>query len=336
MAPRASVLLPVFNGAATVERAVSSILVQDFYDLEIIAVDDGSTDGTGAILGRLAETDSRLRVISLQRNQGIVAALNLAASAARGDVLVRMDADDFAHPERVRLQLAALDADAPLDAVTCGVRHVSSTGAGMARYVEWLNGLKTPESIHRERFVESPVAHPAVAMRAAAFHEVGGYRDTPWAEDYDLWLRLLHRGPCIGSVPEVLLDWSDEPGRLSRASGRYSLERFADCRAHHLARVPSIARFGVEISGGGPTAKRLARALHAEGVRIHTFFDVHPRRVGAELDGVPVRGVGSMRPASPEAPVQLAAAGTPAARVRIRELLTSLGYIEGHSFFCVA
>ncbi|MFD1958687.1 glycosyltransferase family 2 protein [Novosphingobium panipatense] len=107
--PRVSVLLPCYNGAAYLEEAVRSILLQTFADFELIVVDDGSTDATADILARMGRRDPRLRVVR-QPNGGIVAALNTAIAHARGEYIARMDADDVSFPERFAFQVAWLDA----------------------------------------------------------------------------------------------------------------------------------------------------------------------------------------------------------------------------------
>ena len=106
--PSVSVIMPVFNVAAYVEEAVRSILEKTFSAFELILIDDGSSDETPAILDRLAGRDARIRLVH-QTNAGLVAALNLGLSLARGRYVARMDADDRAYPERLAEQFAFLE-----------------------------------------------------------------------------------------------------------------------------------------------------------------------------------------------------------------------------------
>lgn len=337
-APLVSVILPVRDGAATIAEALDSLLAQTLRDIEIIVVDDGSTDDTSATVAVYTARDSRVRVLRESVGHGIVYALNKGVEWASASFLARMDADDRCAPERLARQLAMLEADPTLAVVSCLVRLFGEVpdNAGMRRYVEWLNSVVTPEEIAAARFIESPVAHPSVMMRREALRDLGGYRDMPWAEDHDLWLRVLAGGWRIGKVEETLLEWRDSPGRLSRTDGRYSLEQFLACKAHHLARLPAVRERGVVLSGGGPTGKALARLLASEGVTIHAFIDVHPRRIGSRIGGVPVLGIDAIQPAGDSSPIQLAAAGSDGARGRIRGLLAERGYREGVDFFGVA
>ena len=112
-APLVSVVMPARNAAAFLREAIDSILTQTWRELELIVVDDGSTDDTRAIAEELGAADGRLRVISPGGSQnaksGLVAALNRGFSEARGDLVARMDADDLAYPDRIAQQVAYLD-----------------------------------------------------------------------------------------------------------------------------------------------------------------------------------------------------------------------------------
>lgn len=335
--PRLSVLLPVRDAAPTLEAAVESVLTQTWRDFELIAVDDHSTDASRAILERIAERDDRVRIIGAPAPGGIIAALRGAADAARGELLARMDADDRSRPARFERQIALLDDEPELAVVGCQVkieRLGEETGDGYRRYEAWLNACTTPEAIARERFIESPLAHPSVMMRRNACVAVGGYRDVGWAEDYDLWLRMIEAGHRCAKVPEVLLDWTDGPERLSRRDGRYSLENFQRAKAHFLARLPRVRRRGTVIWGAGPIGKGMARLLAEESVDVHAFVEVNPRQIGKTIHGIPVVDVENLT--SPESAVHLAAVGQPGGRDEIRRCATELGLTEGEDLLCVA
>jgi GT2 family glycosyltransferase len=272
----------------------------------------------------------------------LIAALQAAHRAARGRLLARMDADDIAHPERLAEQVAYLDEHRDVAVVGCRVRVTDVDGVapprgGFSRYQSWLNRLQTPEEHAAERFIESPLAHPSVVMRREAFESVGGYRDPGWPEDYDLWLRMFDAGMRVAKVPRALLTWRDRPDRLSRIDPRYARRQFQRAKAHYLARVASVRRRGVAISGGGANGKAMARLLAAEGVRVHALYDVSPRRIGRALeDGTPILDAEAMPEAARGAPIQLAAVAQPGGREAIREIATAHGYREGKDFFCVA
>ena len=329
---RVSVLLPFRNAAATIAGAVESLLAQRGVDLEIIAVDDGSDDESRERVGGFR--DGRLRLEENRGPKGIVGALETGRELAKSPWIARMDADDLAHPDRLAKQLQrAAQGDRP-DGVGCGVRLISPEGEGMQRYVDWSNSLVTAEEISRSRFIECPLIHPSMLIRAEALERAGGYRDVPWAEDHDLWLRMLARGSQFARVPEVLLDWRDDPGRLTRKDARYGDEARMAMRCHHLARLPGVAGCGVSIAGAGPIGKKLARGLREEGVRLHGFFEVNPRRIGETIHGAPVLGSDGIGTHWLDS-VLLGAVGVPGGREQVRKVAQASGRTEGADFWSV-
>ncbi len=332
--PRVSVLLPARNAEATLRPAVRSILRQSFRDLELVAVDDGSTDGTAAILAEAAEADPRVRVLR-GPGQGIVAALEAGRARCGGELIARMDADDVAHPARLAEQIAALDADASLDGLGCNVSMFpsQSVGEGMLLYVRWLNSLHRPEDVARERFVESPLVHPAVVLRARTLADAGGYVERGWPEDYDLWLTLIGRGARLGNLPAVRLFWRDHGRRLTRTDPRYGKERHVALKARHLAQGPLAARRSCAIWGAGKTGRALGRALGAEGIGIEWWVEVDAKKVGRTVRDAKVVGLDALPP--PGGPLLLVAVAARGARAEIRGDLHARGWREGRDYLAV-
>lgn len=337
MVPAVSVLLPVRDAAPWLEPCLRSLRRQTLRDFEVVAVDDGSSDGSLRILQEWAERDPRLHVISTPP-RGLVAALNTGLAACRAPLVARMDADDAAHPERLELQLSVLERDPKVDVVACGVRHVPvhRVGEGLRRYEAWLNGLQDHEAVLRERFVESPIAHPAAVVRRRSLEEVGGWRDPGWPEDYDLWLRLAQSGAVFAKVPRVLYFWRDHGRRLTRRHARYTKEAFLRAKAHFLARGPLRHAARTVVWGAGPTGRRLARALEREGVKPAAFVDIDPRLRGRTRRGVPVLDPEELPAWLVSGAVVLAAVASRGAREAIRSRLAAMGLVEGTDFWCCA
>jgi glycosyltransferase involved in cell wall biosynthesis len=335
--PAVSVVLPVRDAAPTLGEALDSLARQSLCDLQVVAVDDGSVDGSGDILDRRAAAEPWLEVVHTPP-RGLVAALNSGLSLCGARYVARMDADDISHPRRLELQARELDRRPGIGVVSCLVRHfpAPAVARGARLYEGWLNSLVTPEAIRRERFVESPVAHPSVMVRAEVLERVGGWRDAGWAEDYDLWLRLLEQGVRFSKVQRCLLLWREHGDRLTRTDPRYGRTAFMDCRAHYLLRGPLADRPPVVVWGAGPTGRRLARRLMDGGANLVAFVDIDPDKIGRRRHGVPVVGpedlAGLLGPAS----VVLAAVASRGARDLIRPRLVALGLEEGVSFWCVA
>ena len=341
MTPSVSVVMPVHNAESTLEAAVSSLQAQDLGDLEILMVDHGSTDGSAALMHLLARSDKRVRVLKCQGS--FVEASNLAWRSATGNLIARMDADDIADPSRLRKQRAFLLDHPNLAGCATQVRilrqgplgDLREADNGYRRYETWINSVLSPETLAAERFVDSPLPNPTVMLRREVLEEAGGYADPPWAEDYDLWLRLFEAGHQFGKVPEVLLDWIDGSTRATRTRERYSLSRFQQAKAHYLSRLPAVRESGVVVCGAGPTGKDMAKRLRQHGIALHAFLEVNPRQIGQRIAGVPVQDSTKADTFHGRA-IMLAAVGSAEGRKKVRTLLKTTGWTEGLDFFCVA
>lgn len=328
--PRVSVVLPFRDAGATLLDAVQSILRQDFRDLELIAVDDGSRDGSVVSLAGIA--DPRFRLIRNESTAGVVGATATGFRLSRSEWFARMDADDIAMPGKISSQLKAADGSAGV--ITCGVVPIDCQGDGMRRYVAWANGLADHEAMSRSRFIESPVINPTAMVRRDWMERMGGYHETPWAEDHDLWLRLFAAGCKFVRVPEILLRWRDSQDRLTRRDPRYGTEARSRMRAHHLKNLRGVAEHGVVIAGAGPIGKRLALDLRSEGVEVRGFFDVNPARIGETIHGAEVATADQMN-ARWRPSIMLGAVGLQGRRSLVREMALATGRREGDDFWAV-
>jgi len=194
------VVLPVRDGAAFVAEAVASILAQTCDAFELLVVNDGSRDATPAIIGDLAAHDRRIRVLT-QPPLGLVPALNRGLAEARGAYVARMDADDMAMPERLAIQVAALDAHQTVAALGSACHVIDRDGALLGkRYPP-----TEPAAIRCMLRRGNCMIHPTMMLRRAIVLEAGGYRAAfRHAEDFDLWLRLSE-GHDLMNLPECLL-----------------------------------------------------------------------------------------------------------------------------------
>ncbi|WP_224241815.1 glycosyltransferase [Hyalangium gracile] len=334
--PVVTVLLPARNSAPTVARAVESLLVGTLSDIRVLAVDDGSTDDTRGVLQGLAARDTRVEVLD-GGGRGLVAALQLALSQATSPYVARMDADDEALPRRLEASVAALEADSHLAGVGTAVelfREDQPVSPSLQAYAAWLNGLTTAEALFRERFIESPLCHPSVCLRREALLASGGWEHGNFPEDYALWLKLLHAGHGLRNLPEVLLRWRDSSGRLTRTDPRYDVRRFTWVKARYLALGPLAGGRSCTVWGAGPSGLTLTRFLREEGVAVQRLVDVHPRKVGTRIEGIPVVSPEQLGP--PAGELLLVCVGIRWAREEIRADLTARGWVEGVDFLCAA
>ncbi len=337
--PSVSVLLPVYNAAKTLPAALESLFRQTFADFEIIAVDDGSTDASPAILRAAAAEDSRLCPLYLD-HLGLVNTLQQGLAACQGEYVARMDADDLCSPERLEQQLEYLRTHPEISVVGCLVEILSleAEREGFARYAEWLNSLVDLQDIRRDIFVESPLAHPSTMLRREELLALGGYVDNGWPEDYDLWLRYFNAGKQFAKVPQALLQWRDDDERLTRTDSRYSVENFLRAKAHYLSQGPLRNRDAVFIWGAGQMGRRISKHLVRGGAPLVAFLDIDVKKIGATLRGLPIQAADEL----PNMfhvyrhPIVLAAVSSHGARPLIRARLDDWGLVETEDYWCVA
>jgi glycosyltransferase involved in cell wall biosynthesis len=237
-----SVVMAVYNGAASLARTIDSVLAQTEPDFEFVIVDDGSTDATASTLADYAARDPRIRVIT-QPNAGLTASLIRGCAEARAEVIARQDCGDRSHPERFARQLALLGEGHVF--VACATRYVTSEGDEL--YVADADGEEVRQSLLHDgpAKIHGIPSHPAAMFRRDAYVGAGGYRaQFRTAQDLDLWIRLARHG-TIGVVHEPLMEVTMEARGISGVA-----------RASQV-RLTAIA---VALRDGGDEARLLAEA----------------------------------------------------------------------------
>lgn len=215
--PRVSVVMSVYNGARDAPQAIDCILSQTYQDLELIAIDNGSTrDETRATLQSIAaeRADPRLRVICLDQNIGLAGALNHGIGLARGEFVARQDHDDISRPTRLEKLVALFDENPRLGlAGTRADIWVGDTPDGRAH-----DHPRDNIDLQFSLLFNNPFVHSSVMMRRSALDAVGLYttdaaRQPP--EDYELWSRIA-RSFEVANVPERLLVYREVANSMSR------------------------------------------------------------------------------------------------------------------------
>jgi len=212
-----SVLMPVFNAAAYLDKAIESILSQTHKNIELIIVDDGSTDPTAHICEYHLNRDPRISLFR-HAHSGIASSLNLALSRSSGNYIARMDADDISEPQRLELQLSYLLANP-------GLSLIGSQAVIIDDHDVVLGRVNKPVSHHlvtRLLKYQSPLIHPSLFATKASICSLGGYRDLI-AEDLDLLIRAKQSGYLIGNCPEYLLRYRSRESSLTASKSSENL-----------------------------------------------------------------------------------------------------------------
>lgn len=200
--PSLTVLMPVYNAGAFLREAVESILCQDYADFEMLAINDGSTDGSGVLLDEMARRDQRITVAH-QQNRGLVETLNRGFHLARAPLVARMDADDIAAPGRLGKQMAFMEEHPETGLLGGAFEIFSSTGVVVQRVEHPCSNAKIQSTLLNY----CCMGHPTVLVRRDLVLQAGGYRKVfQGCEDYDLWLRLAEK-TVLANLPDVLLQY---------------------------------------------------------------------------------------------------------------------------------
>ncbi len=331
---KVSVLLPFHNASPTLDVAITSLTTQTYQDLELLLVDNASTDDSADIARASARRDTRIRIIE-EPTVGIAHALNTGLRAASSELIARMDADDIAHPERLVRQVAHLNAHPEIGVLGTRTRFETTMvkSSGMAWFVSWQNNILLPRDHYVKRFVDAPLAHPTVIFRKELIDRFGAYSTEPLPEDHELWLRWMHHGVRFAKLPEELLTWNDHAERLSRTHANYSVDAFFSTKAKWIAawyKRKYADQRPIIIAGTSGLCRDRAAKLEREGLKVHAFTDVKKR----DVPGYSFLPHDELPPSGHALIISLISQrGT---GDRIADYLTSRGLAEGEDFILAA
>lgn len=210
--PRVSVIVAAYNAEAFLERTLASVLRQTFTDLELLVIDDGSTDGTARVVRRVMERDPRVHLIE-QANRGLSATRNRAIGESRGELIALLDHDDLWHPQKLARQIAVLDARPDVGLVSC----YSAVLDASQRCLGWRVGGDAQGDVYAEMLEWDMVSGGSVPLvRRAALETVGLFDEHLGSrEDWDIWIRLARR-VAFATVPQTLVGYTRSARSTSR------------------------------------------------------------------------------------------------------------------------
>lgn len=273
--PAVSVVMPVYNGVAHVGEALDSVLRQTFDDFEVVAVDDGSSDDSWAMLCRYAERDARIRAHRLPLNRGHHVASNTALDRAVGRFIVRLDQDDLAAPTRLARTVAVFEADPSIGLVHSHYVRLLPDGRRLVR-----TPPGSDAALRITQKFRNTVCHSALAVRSETLNALDErYRDLPGPQDYDLIVRLLRltRSHCI---PESLAVYRQESMAMTEQySDRMerAVEEISDGQLTEylpLERTGAARRmFNLTANDGDRQSVRNVRAVFARTVEVDPLID---------------------------------------------------------------
>ena len=230
--PLVTILIPCFNAVPFLKEALESIINQTYSNLEILCINDGSTDETGNILEKYAKIDKRIRVIHNETNIRLIKTLNKGIELANGEYIGRMDADDIAAPNRIEIQLEFLRSHPSVDIVSCGLWVISERGTMINKVIPRQH---TAVACFFASFFYVPIGHPELLAKANVFKE-NHFLEKDYAlhtEDYELWSRLLSNGYNLQNIDTLLHYFRINSKSVSRMFTQIQDANFVACAQKH-------------------------------------------------------------------------------------------------------
>lgn len=233
-----SVVVPTYERDDVLPRALDSVLAQTYPDVEVVVVDDGSTDGTAAVVAEYRARDERVRFLAHEDNRGPSAARNTGIEAAEGDVIAFLDSDDELRPRFVERSVETLD-ETPEDCVGTYVAKNVRRDGDLVRVLD-ADPTITAEALASTDGVDWDfVRAGGMAVEADVLEEIGGFdEEIRYHEDYDLWLRIAERSYVVEGIDEPLYDYHLHGDQLTDSPGTALVEgteALLEKQAHNLS-----------------------------------------------------------------------------------------------------
>ncbi|TNJ40946.1 glycosyltransferase family 2 protein [Phaeobacter sp. B1627] len=218
LAPAVSVILPVYNAQATLERSVASVLGQSFEDWELLLIEDGSQDGSAELCARLAVEEPRIRLLRQEANTGAAAARNAGLRQARGRYVAFLDADDIWLPEKLQKQIGFMQETGTVFSYTGFWRQ--QAGGSADQTLVSRHRVRVPAAVTRAQLLRGNVIGCLTAVYDQTYFGPLEMPPLRMRQDFAFWLLLLSRCPEARGMDEPLAVHYVTPHSLSSAKGR--------------------------------------------------------------------------------------------------------------------
>lgn len=231
--PLITVLLPCYNAMPFLPEALDSIINQTYSNLEILCINDGSTDDTASVLEAYAANDPRIRVIHNETNLRLIRTLNKGIDLASGEYIARMDADDISMPTRIEMELNFMLENPEIDIVGCGVINIDESGVRLSKKIVRQRHCKANLFAS---FFYVPIGHPELLIKTSVLKmNQFLYEDhVLHSEDYELWARLLRLGYNLHNMSDYLLYFRINSQSVSRKYTSIQDKNFVECARKHI------------------------------------------------------------------------------------------------------
>lgn len=233
--PKVTVLTAARNAGCFLSQTIECIRSQTFPDWEYIVVDDASEDDTVQVVEQMARQDQRLRLLQRSSQGGPFAAANDGLREARGEYIVRIDADDLSPAHRIERQVAFLESNTEYKACITPWQSFNKHGLIPGS----ISPIPTqPPVIRWYLLLTTPGSHSSLCIKRSTILDIGGYRELPATQDFRL-LSMLSRRGWLAVMPEVLSFLRRHENRISKHTGALQMELAIDVMAEHLAEIAS-------------------------------------------------------------------------------------------------
>lgn len=224
--PQISVVMPVHNALPFLDESIRSILEQTLTDFEFVILDDASTDGSTELLHEWLRRDARIQLHESRKRLGLSGSSNAVVAKAQAQIVARMDADDVAHPDRLRRQLNIMESRPDIAVIGTLCNGIDASGRVVRPRDRW-------RLVRRSSYI--PFPHGSAMFRREAFDAVGGYNEKAVrAEDQDLFLRMAARGRVV-TLPDILYSYRYHSSNATLLNGKLAVGENHSQNGHALA-----------------------------------------------------------------------------------------------------